>query len=1649
MEDRIVKIICGKEEGTAFFIASDLLLTAFHVVCDYSDESLHFIKHRNIGDLSYVVLDNWDKFDVSLIKLDTPIDINGLPLLSSVVKIGDDLSGYGYPAKSSSEGLRVHGHVSQKLSVGISEYRVSIDGMKDGFNYEGISGAPLWRDDKVIGIVIEQSGNGLNFVNIASLKEKLSQFSVIIEEEENLNDIPGGLQIRMDAIIPNYQAYVDLSNCIHHDGSWIVMTGSPGSGKTTIAAGFNPVKKDIEVIGRYFFKVPGDNITRAERCSERHFIDWLESVYSLVTGIVNELLSQDKKKTRIVGWVNEISETLSKVGKIGVIIIDGIDELVHNNVFSVESMTSLLMAELPPNIKIVLSCISEQILPSSLISILNKDQRVVVSPLDIVACESYIKNNSGDWEKPFSFVQAVANRTEGHPLYMEYLCRYIENTFGVDTREEVLQRWIDSLPSIGGHIECYYKAIWESIATDATAIEVLGLLSQARGAITHNTLFGMANASVFEIAATMKRLRHLMKSDASEVYEIYHSSFSIYISDQLKPLLCKINDQISAFCIKQPEEVYSIENHIHHKVNGSTPAEGIKECNQVWADICAREDVSPDLVMHDIKECLGKAVDQVLPVEVIRLMLLAQRIETRYDSIFVENAEIFAEINIALGKPEVALKYLIREDKLIVEPIINAVSYVQELIEGGYIHEAEILRACIESSIRRAIQNGNGQCIAPNVLVTRAMTFVEAYYAGLITDEPLMSFFDLIYTLKENAEDEESLELLNEINKIVVSWQMSRKLRNNIDIDWDKFLSMAKIRWCKEVVLLIIYSLMSFKDRNNFLSFIVRNEAYQASVKKVEQILNKTDFEYTREELSQIIRILIADSKETALVRKLIDLYSPSTGTLSFRASNGVDFDLRSLENHSQEVTFRAYSDKVFNLSNVIISNWWNVKTWENNLLRIVEYVAYLKGYLYRLYAEGSDIDREYERLKGVLNAISFSFEQRSHWQRSYLLPESLLPYVYRAILDLYHTYYPNKIDDFVNHVRQRSDNQLSLYIEGYCETLCAIVDYLAERKCFCSLALDFSNLTFGVVVYALKNRSQKSKSLLRLAKIYAVLGDKEHYNKVFQELLNSSMGPEWYKEDQMGLLNHFAKYNIQFTANQVCRAAAIFEEASGEMTFQRYVQQEKHTFVAMLASRSSLTDAISYYKYETLPSSEVVKHNAEDWKVDMPSLGNGYNLGANHLIEASALHQMLYTLPNVSPYISYALSELHWGNWDWLHNDFGYAKLHAKLLNNIEVDFAKQVFVPRMADYYVSNCKGFNNDYLSEFERTIIDPSIVDAFAKQLNVNGFDWHPTPQKEATQKESSTGRDKRNIEEYLSENKNEIVSPTSVYWYSLSHMLGDMIEKSEARMSDFYHIITEHLDINVGTPKDQYDKFSFLQGFVNGEDYDAILIRFLIWHTVHPDSKIVNRAKDAVKWLATHESNVFVGLINEILVPQEVGTDTISSAILRDLAEEHSTVIVELLQEHNTVVRLSEIHNFSVSYNLFLVAKTLKDKEGFCELYDLLVEIFPNKLPIRGEVCLDNKYTIFIDHIIDKLNYHGVTGGKDFAIPYMEIVKPMYDSAEIENLITTDKYIQRSFYLNTIYDSRYNRTMMSIIDGILYGKVDIAKAGTVYYIINNE
>jgi hypothetical protein len=111
-------------------------------------------------------------------------------------------------------------------------------------------------------------------------------------------------------------------------------------------------------------------------------------------------------------------------------------------------------------------------------------------------------------------------------------------------------------------------------------------------------------------------------------------------------------------------------------------------------------------------------------------------------------------------------------------------------------------------------------------------------------------------------------------------------------------------------------------------------------------------------------------------------------------------------------------------------------------------------------------------------------------------------------------------------------------------------------------------------------------------------------------------------------------------------------------------------------------------------------------------------------------------------------------------------------------------------------------------------------------------------------------------------------------------------------------------------------------------------------------------------------------------------------------------------------------------------------------------VIPDSLPDRNDVMFDNNEIMFIEHKIDKLNGLKVTGGREFAKPYLDAVKEMGGKDKMSMLIKSDRYAARSFYMSVWHGGRYDRTMSDILDRILYGKIDYKRAGSAYYAINS-
>ena len=756
------------------------------------------------------------------------------------------------------------------------------------------------------------------------------------------------------------------------------------------------------------------------------------------------------------------------------------------------------------------------------------------------------------------------------------------------------------------------------------------------------------------------------------------------------------------------------------------------------------------------------------------------------------------------------------------------------------------------------------------------------------------------------------------------------------------------------------------------------------------------------------------------------------------------------MNNFYRESLYQAYADENMPCP-PLNRNYYGDHGWEQYVETLVIRSAYINGTAYRKRAAGNNYKELYPLVKEILEHIDFTFMERIKWQRSYLLPEELFTFIYNKLADIFCEFFDDKLNEFMEHLQSRMPDQLCLYREGYCSVLINVIRVFVTKRKGRAMALQLAEKAVGYVMYAVQNRAERCFYLLQICQYFALLNEKEKANTVFQEVLNSSMGPEWYKEAQLELINRFKNFGIGFKDYQVTHMAAIFEEASGEMTFQRYVQQQKDEFVATIATVSSLSDAISYYKFETLPSAEIIVKNAEDWKVDMPEKGAGYDLGANHLIESSAVCQLLTACQDASPYIKYAISELFWENWDKMHNDYQYAKLHNDVINAIGEEKAISDIVPRMAEYYVHeyNHDG-KGDYLRDLENTTVPKTVLDELEKQLKSLGYTWKRVVKQHNMMKETESHTeslfDLPSSKAILERCRKDIVSPIGSYWYSLNDFITPLVKKSDFDVSVLLDVIAKHYDTNVRPSKEQFEKFSWFKGKQDEQDKDEQLIHLLIWYLVHPDRVVSKRAYESIKWLLVYDERVIDCLIEEILFPSEVGLGTVSSSILLDVAQESPKVVLEHFKKNNSESKMLSIHNFSVSRNLYEIAKVISDKLGDDDLLIKMLTIFPKTLPKRGDVLLDNEDMMFLEHKIDKLNNLHVTGG-EFAKRYLEEEERMKEEGIVHTLIQSDIYMRRSFYLEYIPKGRYDRAMEDLLNKLLYSKVDQMRADQVYYAIN--
>ena len=182
----------GELKGTCFLINSEYILTAAHVlkgIDDTDDLNVIFKFIGVITKIKEVVYTNYDDIDFEILRLEDKIeiDINYSEIYATLpIEQGEFWETVGYPEDFKFDLKNDHnrytylnGTINRMIENEKCDYELSINDQKNVAEWQGLSGAPLFINNKIVGIITEEhlSKRLMTKIKIISI-QKIIEFLV-------------------------------------------------------------------------------------------------------------------------------------------------------------------------------------------------------------------------------------------------------------------------------------------------------------------------------------------------------------------------------------------------------------------------------------------------------------------------------------------------------------------------------------------------------------------------------------------------------------------------------------------------------------------------------------------------------------------------------------------------------------------------------------------------------------------------------------------------------------------------------------------------------------------------------------------------------------------------------------------------------------------------------------------------------------------------------------------------------------------------------------------------------------------------------------------------------------------------------------------------------------------------------------------------------------------------------------------------------------------------------------------------------------------------------------------------------------------------------------------------------------------------------
>ena len=335
-----------------------------------------------------------------------------------------------------------------------------------------------------------------------------------------------------------------LERVLRGDGSTVVLTASPGLGKSTYLSYLVRELKanDQPVIRHHYALQP--TITPSERFNARRVAESLMSdIQNDLSEYVAELPIENPDPNHLRTWITEVGSQFRESDKSLVVVIDGLDH-VWRFEESRQQLNELFnqLIPLPERVVLVVGTqpVTDHQLPVSLLTVAPREKWVTLPSLDILAVSKWLVNyeelmglESRSPNKQIiraNVATALHTKTGGHPLLLRYVVKRI-----TELGELLTANSIQAIPEEPTEsVETYYRSLWLSLSEEAREVVLLLALadfSWPRGALLR--CLELAGYERISSVNALSSIQHLLGSDALGS-KAFHSSLLVFAKQRLE-----------------------------------------------------------------------------------------------------------------------------------------------------------------------------------------------------------------------------------------------------------------------------------------------------------------------------------------------------------------------------------------------------------------------------------------------------------------------------------------------------------------------------------------------------------------------------------------------------------------------------------------------------------------------------------------------------------------------------------------------------------------------------------------------------------------------------------------------------------------------------------------------------------------------------------------------------------------------------------------------------------------------------------------------------------------------------------------------------------------------------------------------------------